>query len=57
MKPGKQLLKMKIVFWDSIKNENYPMGLLELCGKYEDDFVIAIGQTFMYCIEQGRASN
>lgn len=57
MKPGRQLSKMKIVGWDSIKNENYPMGLLELCGKCEDNFVVAIWLPLLYCIRQGKASN
>lgn len=42
MKLDRLSSKMKIVAWDSIKNENCLMGLLELCGKCEDDFTIAI---------------
>lgn len=33
------------------------MGLLELCGKCEDDFVLAIWYPFLYCIGQGKVNN
>lgn len=48
---------MKIVLWDSIKNKNCFMGLLELCREYEDDFMVAIWYPFLYCIGQGKVNN
>ena len=48
-------MKIKDETWQTaIKNENYSMGLLELCGKCGDDFVVAIWFPLLYCIRQGK---